>query len=110
LKLLFDENLSPALVQRLADLFPGSLHVRDIGLRSADDSLVWDFAKQNDCLIVSKDADMHDLSLVFGIPPKVLWVRLGNCSTWEIEELLRLQFGAIELFNESNEVSLLALP
>jgi len=110
LKLLFDENLSPALVQRLADLFPGSLHVRDIGLRSADDSLVWDFAKQNDCLIVSKDADMHDLSLVFGIPPKVLWVRLGNCSTREIEELLRLQFGAIELFNESNEVSLLALP
>jgi predicted nuclease of predicted toxin-antitoxin system len=72
-KLLFDENLSHKLPQLLFDIFPESIHVRDIGLKSADDPLVWDYAKKNAFIIVSKDADMHDLSLVFGNPPKVVW-------------------------------------
>ena len=80
MKLLFDENLSPKLPQRLADLFPNSLHVRDIGMQSTIDPIVWDYAKDKDLTIVSKDSDMHDLSLVFGNPPKVIWLRLGNCT------------------------------
>ena len=74
MKLLFDENLSPKLAHRLADLFPDSLHVRDIGLKAAADPFVWDYAKDNDLIIVSKDTDMHDLSLVFDSPPNVIWV------------------------------------
>jgi hypothetical protein len=46
-KLLFDENLSHRLVSKLADLFPDSTHVRDVGLKSMDDPLVWDFAKSS---------------------------------------------------------------
>lgn len=61
-------------------------------------------------MIVSKDADMHDLSLVFGNPPKVIWVRLGNCSTSNVENLLRRNFDAIKLFYEDPFTSLLALP
>jgi predicted nuclease of predicted toxin-antitoxin system len=80
-KLLFDENLSHKLARRLADIFPVSVHVRDVGLKATSDPLVWDYARDNDFMIVSKDADMHDLSLVFGNPPKVVWLRLGNCST-----------------------------
>ena len=60
-------------------------------------------------MIVSKDADMHDLSLVFGNPPKVIWLRLGNCSTSQVEILLRLNFDAIKLFYEDKNLSLLAL-
>jgi len=52
---------------------------------------------------------MHDLSLVFGNPPKVIWLRLGNCSTLQIENLLRREFNAIELFYEDETLSLLAL-
>jgi len=89
MKLLFDENLSPKLPNRLRDLFPNSLHVRDVGMKATIDPTVWDYAKDNDLIIVSKDSDMHDLSLVFGNPPKVIWLRLGNCSTLQVENLLR---------------------
>lgn len=61
MKLLFDENLSHKLVRRVADVFPHSLYVRDAGLASADDPTICDYAKDNDFMIVSKDADMHDL-------------------------------------------------
>lgn len=110
MKLLFDENLSPSLLRRVADLFPNSVHVRDVGMQAADDPLVWDYAKDNDFMIVSKDADMHDLSLIFGNPPKVVWLRLGNCSTRQVEELLRMDFDVIKLFYEDASVSLLVLP
>ncbi|MCY7381425.1 MAG: DUF5615 family PIN-like protein [Microcoleus sp. CAN_BIN18] len=109
MKLLFDENLSPKLPNRLSDLFPNSLHVRDVGMKAAIDPIVWDYAKDNNLMIVSKDADMHDLSLVFGNPPKVIWLRLGNCSTLQVENLLRRDFNAIELFYEDETLSLLAL-
>jgi predicted nuclease of predicted toxin-antitoxin system len=109
-KLLFDENLSPTLPRRIADLFPNSVHVRDVGMKATDDPIVWDYAKDNDFMIVSKDADMHDLSLVFGNPPKVVWLRLGNCSTRQVEELLRRDLDVIKLFYEDKNVSLLVLP
>ena len=72
--------------------------------------MVWDYAKANEYVIVSKDADMHDLSLVFGDPPKVIWLRMGNCSTRQIEDLLRKEFDVISLFSADDEVSLLPLP
>jgi predicted nuclease of predicted toxin-antitoxin system len=109
MKLLFDENLSPKLPNRLSDLFPGSLHVRDVGMKATVDPIVWDYAKDNDLMIVSKDADMHDLSLVLGNPPKVIWLRLGNCSTLQVENLLRRDINAIQSFYEDENLSLLAL-
>jgi predicted nuclease of predicted toxin-antitoxin system len=93
----------------LADLFPTSLHVRDVGMKSTVDPIVWDYAKSNNLMIVSKDSDMHDLSLVFGSPPKVIWIRIGNCSTSQVEQLLRREFDAITLFYEDKYLSLLAL-
>ena len=110
MKLLFDENLSPKLPRLLADLFPDSLHVRDVGMKATEDPAVWEYAKVNDFMIVSKDADMHDLSLVFGNPPKVVWLRLGNCSTRQVKEILRKDFEVIKLFYEDAHVSLLSLP
>ncbi len=110
MKLLFDENLSPTLTRRLVDVFPDSIHVRDVGMKATDDPVVWDYAKDNDLMIVSKDADMHDLSLVFGNPPKVIWLRLENCSTRQVEELLRRDFEVIKLFYGDKSVSLLSLP
>jgi len=109
MRLFFDENLSPKLPNRLSDLFPNSLHVRDVGMKATIDPIVWDFAKENNLLIVSKDADMHDLSLVLGNPPKVIWLRLGNCSTRQVEDVLRRDFDVIKLFYEDGSLSLLAL-
>jgi len=78
-------------------------------MKATNDPIVWDYAKDNDLMIVSKDADMHDLSLVFGNPPKVIWIRLGNCSTLQVENLLRREFSAINLFYVDETLSLLAL-
>jgi len=108
-KLLFDENLSYKLVHRLADVFPDSLHVRDVGLSSADDPAVWEYAKENGLVIVSKDIDMHDRSFIFGYPPKVVWLRIGNCSTNDIENLLRGKIDVIRTFYHDDYASFLAL-
>lgn len=109
MKLLLDENLSPRLANRLNDLFPGTLHVRDAGLQAADDSTVWQFAMNNGFCIASKDADFHQISFLNGHPPKVIWIQRGNCSTTEIEHLLRSRAGAIMDFDSDAEAAFLAL-
>lgn len=109
-KLLLDENLSPGLVSRLADLFPGSLHIHDCGLGASSDSEIWEFAAKSSLTIVSKDLDFHDRSILRVGPPKVIWLRTGNCSTDRVEQLLRSFFPAVENFNADPQSSLLILP
>ena len=89
MRLLFDQNLSPHLYETLRDLYPESLHVRSVGLESASDYVVWQYARDNRLTIVSKDSDFRQLSFTLGYPPKVIWIRRGNCSTTEIESILR---------------------
>jgi len=109
MKFLFDENLSPGLVLILADLFPNSVHVRDLGLQASEDSLVWNYAREHDLVIVSKDSDMHQRCFVFGAPPKVIWVRLGNCSTADVANLLRRSVKVLEVFETDEFASFLSL-
>ena len=108
MKLLFDEDLSRNLVRSLADLFPESTHVGLVGLEGADDNEVWDFAVQGGFTIVSKDTDFHERSLLHGHPPKVVWVRRGNCTTQAIAELLRRSHEELLEF-EGDDASLLVL-
>ncbi|HIK30835.1 MAG TPA: DUF5615 family PIN-like protein [Oscillatoriales cyanobacterium M59_W2019_021] len=87
--LLFDQNLSPRLVTRLVDLYLGSAHVDALGLGTAPDRDVWEFARDRGFIIVTKDADFSELNVLLDTPPKVIWIRRGNCSTRHIEQLLR---------------------
>ena len=80
MKLLLDQNLSPRLFTVVGDLYPGSTHVREVGLQAADDT-VWRYAAEHGFAIVSRDADFHERSFLLGHPPKVIWIRRGNCST-----------------------------
>lgn len=89
MKLLFDENLALRLVTALADVFPESQHVAAVGLGSSTDEVVWTYARDHGYTIVSKDSDFHERSLLFGHPPKVVWIRRGNCGTGDIEQMLR---------------------
>jgi len=89
MKLLLDANLSPSLTSRLRNISSDIIHVRDIGLRDADDDLIWQYAKSNNYIIVSKDSDFYDRIAISGYPPKFIWIRLGNCSTNEIEKIIR---------------------
>ena len=109
MKLLFDENVSPRLVTGLADMFPGSIHVRDVGLARATDSAIWEYARDHDLAIVPKDSDFHQVSSVRGAPPKVVWIRRGNCTTAEIARLLRSNRTEILASRAEEEAALLAL-
>lgn len=109
MKLLFDQNLSHKLVYRLEDLYPDSIHVRDLGMNTADDIFIWDYAKTNDLMIVSKDADFHQRSFVYGFPPKVIWIKLGNCSTSDVEKVLRNNLNAIHSFYNDENAAFLSL-
>jgi predicted nuclease of predicted toxin-antitoxin system len=109
MRLLFDQNLSPKLVNRLADLFPGSSHVQSIGLDCADDDQVWEYARLNGFAIVTKDADYNNLSVLRGCPPKVIWLQLGNCTTSQVEAVFRAHFAAIEAFEQDPTIGTLML-
>ena len=90
MRFLFDANLSPKLVGRVAELFPDSVHVFDTGLaRFTSDYAVWEYARSNGFVIVTADSDFLDIAEERGAPPKV--VRLENCNyrTKRVEDLLR---------------------
>jgi predicted nuclease of predicted toxin-antitoxin system len=109
MRLLFDQNLSPRLVSTLSDVYPDSIHVRDVGLQAADDEDVWNYARDLGLVLVSKDSDFHQRSFLFGHPPKVVWIRKGNCSTSEIEAIPRVHSLEILAFEDAEQGSFVAL-
>lgn len=109
MKLLFDHNLSPKLTGQLADVYPGSTHVAQVGLDRATDREVWSHAKRNELGIVSKDSDFSEMSVLKGFPPNVVWIRRGNCSTSEIEAMLRESRDAVKQLGEDPETGILTL-
>lgn len=98
MRLLVDHNLSPRLIADLSDVFPGSVHVSEIGLAEAEDAEVWEYARQNALTVVTKDEDFSMLAALNGAPPKVVWLRLGNCSTRQVESKLRQAARDMERF------------
>ena len=109
MKLLLDENLSPRLAETLSDLYPGSAHVHNLGLGAADDREIWDHASIHGFAIVSKDADFAERSVLESHPPKIIWLKIGNCSTDEVNQLLRTHSIVIHDFFEEDEETCLIL-
>ncbi len=66
MKLLFDQNLSRHLVEDMRDAFPESEHVSALGLDSATDEEIWEYARKHGHLIVSKDSDFRQLAFLQG--------------------------------------------
>jgi predicted nuclease of predicted toxin-antitoxin system len=98
MKLLFDQNLSPKLVGIFAKQFAGSKHLQELNLDEADDSLVWEYAIKGEFTIVTKDNDFNNLVAFWGFPPKVIWIRRGNCSSNDIIEILHINIEKINAF------------
>lgn len=110
MKLLFDQNLSPRLPRLLSDIYPESIHIREVGLRDASDLEIWQYAKLRGYAIVSKDSDFQQRSLLDGSPPKFVWLRAGNCTVKRIEDLLRTYSAVIHTFDLDESKSHLLLP
>ena len=88
MKLLFDQNISFRILKQISDAFPESKQVKEVGLENASDSEIWEFARKNKYDIVTFDSDFYDLSVMKGIPPKIIWLRIGNTSTINITKVL----------------------
>ena len=95
MKLLLDENLSRRLVPFLQHDFPGSSQVVLLGLESASDKEVWMRAKADGYVVVTRDADFQELSLVWGAPPQVIRLRTPNSNRAAILKLLLENQGLI---------------
>jgi len=109
MRLLFDQNLSPRLVDRLEDVYPNSVHVAEVDLDRALDREVWGYAREHELAVVTKDADFEELSVLHGFPPNVVWIRRGNCTTQEIESLLRRRKHAVKKLREDGETGVIEL-
>ncbi len=110
MKLLFDQNLSRRLVRLLDNEFPGSRHVSDLGLDTATDQTIWEYAADHGYVIVSKDSDFRQLAFLRGPPPKAIWVQLGNASTRDILRVLSDHSNVISSFGDHDEEALLVIP
>ena len=110
MKLLLDQHFSYKLVPLLESAFPGTVHVRSLGLDTRDDNAIWEFARAGGFAIVTKDEDFQVLSFTRGHPPKVVWLRSGNGPTHQVLTILLQYRQTIEQFGSDEDRSLLVLP
>jgi predicted nuclease of predicted toxin-antitoxin system len=90
-------------------LYPDSAHVKTLALAQSEDIVIWEYAKANNFVIVSKDSDFHQRSLLYGHPPKCIYLRVGNCSTQRIVQILRDNYATINQFESAEQESILVL-
>ncbi|MBU6401558.1 MAG: DUF5615 family PIN-like protein [Verrucomicrobia bacterium] len=109
MRLLLDQHLSFKLIGPLAEHFPASTQLKLAGLDRASDSEVWEYAKRNDFVIVTKDEDFCNWGSLFGYPPFVVWLRIGNTSTTGTLSVLTRHADAIKSFVRSNSAGCLEL-
>lgn len=93
----------------LADLYPDSNQIERLGLRGATDEVVWEYAKVQGFVPVSKDNDFRQRSFQYDAPPKVVWLSVGIAGTALILQLLRASRGESERFVGDPETALLVL-
>jgi predicted nuclease of predicted toxin-antitoxin system len=108
-KLLLDQNISRKLVPLLRREFPDSAHVAGLDLAQSTDRQIWDYAGQNDYVIVSKDSDFRQLAFLFGPPPKAVWLDVGNVNSSTILELILHNRDSINHFSDNTEESFMLL-
>jgi predicted nuclease of predicted toxin-antitoxin system len=109
MKLLLDENLSNKIIRKITDLYPDSTQVKTLALNNTDDAIIWEYAKRNNFAIVSKDSDFYQRSLLYGHPPKFIYLRIGNSPTTKVAQILRDNFDIISQFETGELESILVL-
>ncbi len=104
MKLLFDQNLSYKIVNYLPLEYKGSSHVRQLGLQSATDREIWQYAKSENFTIITQDYDFIDLIALQGFPPKVILLRIKNYKVNHITSIFTLNYNRILAFDNDLEL------
>ncbi|GAB4350614.1 MAG: hypothetical protein Fur0042_18540 [Cyanophyceae cyanobacterium] len=88
-----DAHLSPAITVWMTDTFGVSaMALRDLGLRDAEDSAIFEAAKAQGVIFMTKDSDFVDLVERLGPPPQILWLTCGNTSNARLRNILQAVF------------------
>ncbi|MFW0715607.1 DUF5615 family PIN-like protein [Pedobacter sp. N23S346] len=109
MKLLFDQNISHRIIKLLEADFLACDQIRRLKLENKSDKEIWTFAGQNNFVVVTFDADFYEFSNLYGHPPKIIWLRVGNNTTYEIAEVLIMKKQLINDFIEQDEFSCLEI-
>jgi predicted nuclease of predicted toxin-antitoxin system len=109
MKFLIDQNISQKIIPNLKNSYPNSAHVVGLGLENSTDKMIWEYAKSNNFIIVTFDADFYNFSVVWGFPPKIIWIRAFNQTTSFVEELLIDYYSSIQDFLDDENLSCLEL-
>jgi predicted nuclease of predicted toxin-antitoxin system len=107
MKLLLDENLSRRIIPAIVDVYPESSQIALLGMESAADGEIWAYARQENYLLVTQDSDFHDLSALYGHPPKVIWLKCGNQPRRRIVEILLSIRDDVQAFVDNSDLSCL---
>lgn len=110
MKLLLDQNLSRKIITQIENVYPDSCHLTSALTETTSDRDIWLYAEEHGFVIVTKDDDFEQRSILLGHPPKVIWIRLGNCKTDQIVSLLINSQNIILAFSDDSEKSILPLP
>ncbi|MFC5282213.1 DUF5615 family PIN-like protein [Pedobacter alpinus] len=108
MKLLFDQNISFRILNKIQTFYPNAHQVRELQLENKLDVEIWNFAKSEQFTIVTFDADFFEISNLKGHPPKIIWLRFGNTTTVNVAKVLLDKYQFIKDFIENQEYSELA--
>lgn len=110
MKILIDQNISYRLLARIESEFPNCFHVKDLDLMDAIDFQIFQYARQNDFdLIFTLDEDFNIIQLEHSIPPKIVWFRVGNCSTRILAQIVLDKAKIIRAFLIDSEAECLEI-
>ncbi len=110
MRILFDQNISFRSVNFLHAIYSEAKHVKEFDLQHATDRQIWNFAKTNQYSIVTFDSDFYDLVTLYGHPPKIIWLRIGNTTTQNLVKVLESHFDVIKSFlSDSNYADIACL-
>ena len=96
MKFVVDVNLPPRLCGWLRSRQHEAEHLFDRNLLTATDTEIWKLARVEALTIFSKDIDFYDRALLYGPPPQIVHVGVGNCSNARLLEYLASHWNDIE--------------
>jgi predicted nuclease of predicted toxin-antitoxin system len=84
-----DAHLSPAIATWITSTFGlEAIALRDLGLRDAEDPEIFEAAKAQAAIVMTKDSDFIDLVNRLGAPPQIIWLTCGNTSNSRLRKIL----------------------
>ena len=111
MKVLIDQNISFRLIERVQHALPiDFIHVKSVNLADASDISIYVYAKnENFDAIMTMDNDFINIQSMLGTPPKLIWLRVGNCSTAALSLIINQKTTEIHAFLEEVDNDILEI-